>query len=126
MNSLKELRNKAREELILKYLRNPEKLVEDLMEGDTQIPRSDKLRQLLSDLDSAYVAYCYAYYVDKKPHKLTRQLACKSPNYAFWYARYIDKGYHKDTWAAVKEHRLMNSEYKKFVKGAGYLKSLSS
>ncbi len=57
---------------------------------------------------SPYFAYLYAFYVDKGPKDETREAACQEPYYAYLYAKHIDKGFHIKTYIAV-----MGSEYEK-------------
>ena len=88
-----------REEIILLFLENPQKLAGKIIKGN--VLKSDEIRTLICKLGSPGCAYFYADYVDKSPRSDTRREACKDSKYAYRYARWVDKSPRSDTREAV-------------------------
>ena len=63
-----------KEELILLYLQDPEKVLDSVWEN--KVKRSAETRQIVCSWGAKY-AYYYALNVDKKPHADTRTGACR-------------------------------------------------
>ena len=101
----------TKEEIILLFLEDPEKLTDEMLDGN--VPKSDEIRTLICDLGDPECAYFYALDIDKSPHTDTRQVACKDPFYAYGYARRVDKKPRKDTWKAVQSNIYCRDEYKR-------------
>ena len=93
----------TKEDLIVLYLDNPEKLYKRFWSKIDPVNPTDALLEVVLNIGDPELAYYYSAYVDKKPRDSTRKLACKEPMYAYLYARNIDEGFHEDTYEGVQK-----------------------
>ena len=108
----------TKEELILQYLADPEKLYRRFW-SINKIEPTDELLEAVLDIGDPECTYFYAKYVDETPRDSTREAVCKEPIYAYLYARNVDKGYHEDTWNAVQKSRWYRGRYDDLIAGRG-------
>jgi len=77
----------TKEDIILLFLEDPEKLTTELW--NKNVPKSDEIRTLICELGNPECVYCYAEYIDKKPTDETRTATCKDPWYASCYKEFL-------------------------------------
>lgn len=104
----------TKEDLILLFLDDPQKVYRRFMKGDIK-PTNELLKAVL-DLGDPELAYSYAAYVDLKPRDSTRKQACKEPIYAYLYARKVDECYHEDTHNAVQKSSWYKRRYADLIR----------
>jgi len=88
----------TKEDIILLFLENPQKLVGEITKGN--VLKSDEIRTLICDLGDPECAYYYAAVIDKKPTDETRNVVHKDAYESIWYALEIERKPRDDTRTA--------------------------